>query len=139
MGLFKGLKEWSDNNKKRKAEKAERAKQVNQNPTEEQLKNNKKGKLAYLWTFLSVVAYVLGFAAVVAAWEVNIAVGIMALIIMLPVTSIVQKKAVDLAKEQRRINGKGLFALILASVLPSLILAGIFFFFVFGGMYMFEF
>ena len=138
MGLFKGLKEWSDYRKKKKAEKAERAKQVNQNPTEEELKNNKKGKLAYLWTFLSVVAYVLGFGVVLMAWQSNIALGIVALIFMLPITSAVQTKAVNLAKEQRQINGKGLLALILASVLPSLILVVGFFFFVFGGVYMFD-
>ena len=138
MGLFKGLKEWSDYRKKKKAEKAERAKQVNQNPTEEELKNNKKGKLAYLWTFLSVAAYVLGFGVVLMAWQSNIALGIVALIFMLPITSAVQTKAVNLAKEQRQINGKGLLALILASVLPSLILVVGFFFFVFGGVYMFD-
>jgi len=48
------------------------------------------------------------------------------------------RKAINLAREQRRINGKGLLALIVASILPLIVLAGGFFFFVFGGMYTFK-
>ena len=44
-------------------------------------------------------------------------------------------KAINYAKKQRKINGKGLFALIVASILPLAVLAIGFFFFVFGGMY----
>lgn len=135
MGFFNSLKNWSDNNKKRKQQKEARKQAVNENPTEEQLKNNKKGKLAYLWTVISVFAYVIGFALVAIAWEQNIAVGIFALLLALIITPIFHKKAIDLAQEQRRINGKGRFALIVASILPLVILAGGFFFFVFGGMY----
>lgn len=104
-------------------------------PTQEQMKNNKNGKLAYLWIVISSIVYILGFGMVVKAWEENIAIGIMALLIVLPITPLAQKKAISFAKEQRRINGKGRLALILATILPSLILAGGFFFFVFGGFY----
>ena len=75
---------------------------------------------------------------VATAWEENIGVGILALLLALTTTPFAHRKAIDLAKEQRRINGKGLFALIVASVLPLIVLAGGFFFFVFGGMYIFK-
>ena len=111
---------------------------VNHNPTEEQLKNNKKGKLAYLWTVISIVVYLIGFGLVATAWEENIGVGILALLLALTTTPFAHRKAIDLAREQRRINGKGLLALIVASILPLIVLAGGFFFFVFGGMYTFK-
>ena len=138
MGFFNSLKNWSDNNKRRKQEREARKQAVNQNPTEEQLKNNKKGKLAYLWTVISIVVYLIGFGLVASAWEENIALGIMALLMALMITPITHKKAISLAQEQRRINGKGLLALIVASTLPLIVLAGGFFFFVFGGMYIFK-
>ena len=138
MGFFNSFKNWSDNNKRRKQEREARKQAVNQNPTEEQLKNNKKGKLAYLWTVISIVVYLIGFGLVATAWEENIGVGILALLLALTTTPFAHRKAIDLAKEQRRINGKGLFALIVASILPLIVLAGGFFFFVFGGMYTFK-
>ena len=138
MGFFNSLKNWSDNNKRRKQEREARKQAVNQNPTEEQLKNNKKGKLAYLWTVISIVVYIIGFGLVAAAWGENIGVGIMALLLALTTTPLAHKKAIELAQEQRRINGKGLLALIFASILPLIVLAGGFFFFVFGGMYTFK-
>ena len=138
MGFFNSLKNWSDNNKRRRQAREARKQAVNQNPTEEQLKNNKKGKLAYLWTVISIVVYVIGFGMVAAAWGENIGVGIMALLLALTTTPLAHRKAIELAQEQRRINGKGLLALIFASILPLIVLAGGFFFFVFGGMYTFK-
>ena len=135
MGILKDLNDLSNRNKKRKQD---RAKQVNQNPTEEQLKDNKNGKLAYVWTFISIIVYLLGFGAVATAWESNIALGIFALLFVLVLTPIPHKKAIEYAKEQRKINGKGLMALIVATLLPAALLAGGFFFFVFGGMYFFK-
>jgi len=138
MGIYKELKEISDWNKRRKQRKEQKAKEVNKNPTEEQLKNNKKGKLAYLWTFISIIVYLLGFGIVLTAWQENFAIGIIALIFALIITPMAHKKAVNLAREQRKINGKGLMALIVATLLPSIILIGGFFFlFVFGGLYNF--
>lgn len=138
MGFFNSFKNWSDNNKRRKQEREARKQAVNQNPTEEQLKNNKKGKLAYLWIVISIVVYLIGFGLVATAWEENIGVGILALLLALTTTPFAHRKAIDLAREQRRINGKGLLALIVASILPLIVLAGGFFFFVFGGMYTFK-
>lgn len=138
MGFFNSFKNWSDNNKRSKQEREARKQAVNQNPTEEQLKNNKKGKLAYLWTVISIVVYLIGFGLVATAWEENIGVGILALLLALTTTPFAHRKAIDLAREQRRINGKGLLALIVASILPLIVLAGGFFFFVFGGMYTFK-
>ena len=138
MGFFNSFKNWSDNNKRRKQEREARKQAVNQNPTEEQQKDNKKGKLAYLWTVISIVVYLIGFGLVATAWEENIGVGILALLLALTTTPFAHRKAIDLAREQRRINGKGLLALIVASILPLIVLAGGFFFFVFGGMYTFK-
>ena len=80
------------------------ANEVNKNPTEEQLKNNKKGKLAYLWTFISIVVYILGFGMVFTVWEENFALGIFALLIALAITPFAHKKAISFAQEQRRIQ-----------------------------------
>lgn len=135
MGLLKELNSWSNRNKERKAKREQKKKEVNKNPTEEELKNNKKGKLAYLWTFISIIVYLGGFLLVASAWMENIAVGIVALIFVLSISPIAHNKAIHLAKEQRKINGKGLFALILATILPTLILICGFLFFVFGGIY----
>jgi len=135
MGFWKGLKELSNWSKKNKQKKEEKAKKVNESPTEEQLKDNKKGKLSFLWTFLSVVVYVLGFGVVAKGFDINVGVGIIALLVALLTTPLAQRKAISLAQEQRRINGKGLIALILAVVLPLAILAGGVFFFAFGGYY----
>ena len=44
MGILRELNELSERNKQRKQEREERKKQVNQSPTEEQLKDNKNGK-----------------------------------------------------------------------------------------------
>ena len=135
MGFFQSIREMKNRRNKRKAEKAEKAKAVNQNPTEEELKNNKKGKLSYLWTVISIIVYLVAFGLVAKAWEENIGLGIMALIMALMFAPISHSKAINLAKEQRQINGKGRLALIIASILPLIVLAGGFFFFVFGGMY----
>lgn len=137
MGFFKGLKEMSDWREKRKQKKEARKKEVNQNPTEEELKNNKKGKLAYLWTAISIVVYLLGFFWVASVWENNIGIGIMSLIICLMITPLVHRKAISLAQEQRQINGKGRLAYILALILPLIVLMGGGFFFFLGGMYIF--
>ena len=136
MGFWKGIKELSEHSKRNKAKREARKKQVNENPTEEQLKNNKKGKLSYLWTFLSVVTYLLAFVLVAGAFNENFAVGIFALLLVLPLSPMVQKKAIALAREQREINGKGLFALILATILPALILCAGILFFVLGYYHM---
>ena len=134
MGFFNDLKNFSNRNKKRKEEKQQK---INQNPTEEELKNNKKGKLAYLWTIISIAFYILGFGMVFAAWEENIAVGIFALILALTITPLPHRKAISLAQEQRRINGRGRLAYLLALLLPLAILVAGVFFFVFGGIYYF--
>ena len=135
MGFWNGLKELSNWSKKNKQKKEEKEKKVNENPTEEQLLDNKKGKLSFLWTFLSVVVYVLGFGVVAKGFDVNAAVGIIALVVALLITPLVQRKAISLAQEQRRINGKGLIALICACAIPLIVLAGGVFFFAFGGYY----
>ena len=99
---------------------------------------NRKATLSYLWTFISIVVYVLGFGVVASAWQNSIALGIVAFIFVLVISPVAQTKAVNLAKEQRSINGKGKVALLLAYLLPTAILAMGFFFFVFGGMYSFD-
>ena len=136
MGLWNSLKKFSRNSEERKSKKEQQtAVGENCNPTKEQIKNNKKGKLSYLWTAISIVVYLLGFALVATAWTENIGVGILALLFVLVITPIPHRKAIELAQQQRRINGRGFVALLLAIILPLVILAGGFFFFVFGGMY----
>lgn len=132
MGLLKDI---SDFNKRRKQRKEERSQKVNQNPTEEQLKDNKNGKKAYLWSFLSVIAYLIGFVVIASGFNNNFAIGIIAMMFVLPITSLIQRKAIGFAQQQRKINGKGLFALIVASVVPLIVLFVGFMYFAFGWMY----
>ena len=132
MGFWQNLKELSAWSKKNKQKKEEKAKKVNDNPTEEELKNNKKGKLSYLWSVLSVITYLVAFAIVFNAFSENIALGFVALIFALPISPIVQRKAISLAQEQRLINGKGFFALLIATLVPTIFLAGGACFFIFG-------
>ena len=135
MGFWKGLKEFSQASERRKQQKQERAKNINQNPTEEELKNNKKGKLSILWTFLSLVVYFLAFGIIAMAFEENAAVGIFALLLFVPISTLPHRKAIGLAKEQRRINGKGSFVLFIACVLPLIVLVSGTLFFMFGWLY----
>ena len=129
MGFWKNLKEMSDNRKLRKQRKAEREKKVNQNPTEEQLKDSKNMKRAWMWTIFSILAYAGAFVIVAAGFSNNFFVGIIAMIVVIPVSTIFQKKAIDYAQEQRQINGKGFVVLLIAYIVPLIVLfAGIFYF-----------
>ena len=111
--------------------------EINRNPTEEELKDNKKGKLSIVVTIVSTIVYLIAFILVASSWQVNIGLGIFVLVLVLIFTPSIQIKAINLAKQQRKINGKGTTALILANVLPTIALVGGVLFFAFGGMYIF--
>lgn len=137
MKFFKGLKATCQAvGKLWKIERIRDA-EINRNPTEEELKNNKNGKLSITLTILSIVVYLIAFVLVASSWQVNIGLGIFVLVLVLIFTPSIQIKAINLAKQQRKINGKGTTALILANVLPTIALVGGVLFFAFGGMYIF--
>lgn len=139
MGFFNIFKKSSKDTEKNK--QVNNSVEDNTEKTTEQSqkveKNNKKGKLALLWTVISIIVYLLGFFGVASAWESNIGVGIMSLLIVLMITPLVHRKAISLAQEHRRITGKGRLVCLLAIVLPFIVLAGGAFFFFLGGMYIF--
>ena len=137
MNFFRGLKATCKAVGKLWKIEGIRDTEINRNPTEEELKNNKKGKLSIGLTILSIVVYLLAFVLVACSWQINVALGIFVLILVLMFVPSIQIKAIKLAKQQRKINGKGRPALILANTLPTLVLVVGVLFFVFGGMYIF--
>ncbi len=137
MNFFKGLKATiSSLGKLWKIEK-KRDTEINQNPTEEELKDNKKGKQSIVLMIVSIVVYLVAFVLVASSWQVNVGLGILVLILVLMFTPTIQIKAINLAKQQRKINGKGTISLILANVLPTLTLVIGVLFFALGGMHIF--
>ena len=137
MKFFRGLKATCEAfGKLWKIERIRDA-EINSNPTEEELKNNKNGKLSIALTILSIVVYLLAFVLVACSWQINVALGIFVLILVLMFVPSIQIKAINLAKQQRKIKGKGRPALILANTLPTLVLVVGVLFFAFGGMYIF--
>lgn len=137
MKFFRGLKATFEAIGKLWRIERKRDTEINRNPTEEELKNNKKGKLSIALTILSIVVYLIAFVLVACSWQINVALGIFVLILVLVFAPSIQIKAINLAKQQRNINGKGRSALILANTLPTLVLVAGVLFFVFGGMYIF--
>ena len=137
MKFFRGLKATFEAIGKLWRIERERDTEINRNPTEEELKNNKKGKLSIALTILSIVVYLIAFVLVACSWQINVALGIFVLILVLVFAPSIQIKAINLAKQQRKINGKGRSALILANTLPTLVLVAGVLFFAFGGMYIF--
>ena len=137
MKFFRGLKATFEAIGKLWRIERERDTEINRNPTEEELKNNKKGKLSIALTILSIVVYLIAFVLVACSWQINVALGIFVLILVLVFAPSIQIKAINLAKQQRKINGKGRSALILANILPTLVLVAGVLFFVLGGMYIF--
>ena len=111
--------------------------EINHNPTEEELKDNKKGKLSIVLTIVSTIVYLIAFVLVDSSWQVNIGLGIFVLLLVLIFTPSIQIKAINLAKQQRKINGKGTTSLLFANILPTTVLVVGVLFFALGGMYIF--
>ena len=137
MNFFRGLKATFEAIGKLWRIERKRDTEINRNPTEEELKDNKKGKLSIVVTIVSTIVYLIAFILVACSWQINVALGIFVLILALMFVPSIQIKAINLAKQQRKINGKGRPALILANTLPTLVLVVGVLFFVFGGMYIF--
>lgn len=135
MKFFRGLKATFEAIGKLWRIERKRDTEINRNPTEEELKDNKKGKLSIVVTIVSTIVYLIAFILVASSWQVNIGLGIFVLVLVF--TPSIQIKAINLAKQQRKINGKGTTALILANVLPTIALVGGVLFFALGGMYIF--
>lgn len=85
---------------------------INNNPTDEQLENNKNGNIAIVFSLVSCVLLVALIAFIVSAFSNNVLLGILS-IFLLCIPALLQKTAVKKAKKQLNINGKGKIKLLL--------------------------
>lgn len=82
-----------------------------------------------------MLAYAGAFLIVALGFSNHFAVGIVAMVVVIPVSTIFQKKAIEYAQQQRRINGKGFFVLLVAYIVPLVIFFAGIFYFTFGWFY----
>ncbi|MGN0961141.1 MAG: hypothetical protein ACI4PF_02945 [Christensenellales bacterium] len=93
---------------------------INNNPTEEQLKDNKNGNIAITLSIISCILLILFIALIVLIFSNNIGIGILS-VALLFIPARLQMTAVKKAKKQLNINGKGKTKLLLVKyVLPTL-------------------
>ena len=79
---------------------------INDNPTEEQLKDNKNGKVAIILSILTCILLVGFTALIVLLFSYNIALGFVSILLLI-IPARLQIVAVRKAKKQLNINGKG--------------------------------
>ena len=79
---------------------------INDNPTEEQLKDNKNGKVAIIISILTCILLVGFTALIVLLFSYNIALGFVSILLLI-IPARLQIVAVRKAKKQLNINGKG--------------------------------
>lgn len=79
---------------------------INNNPTEEQLKDNKNGNIAIALSIISCVLLIAIIALIVLMFANNVGIGILS-IVLLFIPAKLQMVAVKKAKRQLNINGRG--------------------------------
>lgn len=138
MKFFKFIKDLDDASNKmaEKRKNREEKEKKMQSLTSEQKKDNKKGKKSIIWSVFATIVYVLALGAVISLFQDNVAVGIFAMFIIIPISSVVHRKAIKLAKDQLALNGKR-GALIFAYFLPVAVLVVGILFFTLGGFTLF--
>ena len=95
---------------------------INDNPTEEQLKDNKNGNIAIVLSIISCLLLVAMIALIVSIFENYIWIGIISIVLLfIPVR--LQALAVKKAKRQLNINGKGKIKFILVKFVFPIIAA----------------
>lgn len=98
---------------------------INDNPTEEQLKDNKNGNIAIVLSIISCLLLVAIIALIVSIFANYIWIGIISIVLLfIPVR--LQALAVKKAKRQLNINGKGKIKFILVKFVFPIIAAIIF-------------
>ena len=95
---------------------------INDNPTEEQLKDNKNGNIAIVLSIISCLLLVAIIALIVSIFANYIWIGIISIVLLfIPVR--LQALAVKKAKRQLNINGKGKIKFILVKFVFPIIAA----------------
>lgn len=79
---------------------------INNNPTDEQLKDNKNGNVAVVLSIFSCILLVAIIALIVVIFSSNVGIGLLS-IVLLFIPARLQFIAVKKAKKQLNINGKG--------------------------------
>ena len=79
---------------------------INNNPTDEQLKDNKNGNVAVVLSIFSCVLLIAIIALIVVIFSSNVGIGLLS-IVLLFIPARLQFVAVKKAKKQLNINGKG--------------------------------
>ena len=79
---------------------------INNNPTEEQLKDNKYGNIAILLSVVASILLIVTFAIIVRIFSNNVGLGLLSIVLLL-IPGYLQMNAVKKAKRQLNINGKG--------------------------------
>lgn len=96
---------------------------INNNPTEEQVKDNKNGNVAIVLSVITCVLLIAFVALIVFLFSCNVALGFLSLLLLI-IPAKLQMLAVRKAKKQLNINGKGKIKFLLVKfVFP--IIAGI--------------
>ena len=96
---------------------------INNNPTEEQVKDNKNGNVAIALSVITCVLLIAFVALIVFLFSYNVALGFLSLLLLI-IPAKLQMLAVRKAKKQLNINGKGKIKFLLVKfVFP--IIAGI--------------
>lgn len=103
-GFWNFLKKTHDAKKDTQNENSENF--INNNPTEEQLKDNKNGNIAVVLSVIASILLIAIVAMIVFAFSSNVGIGIISICLLI-IPSILQMNAIKKAKKQLNINGKG--------------------------------
>lgn len=96
---------------------------INNNPTEEQLKDNKNGNIAIILSIISGILIIALIAFIFLVFSYNVLLGILS-VFLLFIPARIQSSAVKKAKKQLNINGKGKLKLLLVKyVFPVIAVA----------------
>lgn len=117
-GLWNFFKKIHNRRKEERDETSENY--VNTNPTEEQLKDNKNGNMAIVFSVIACILLDVIIGIIVLAFTSNVAIGLFS-IFLLFIPSWLQNLAVKKAKKQLNINGKGRIKLILVKYIFPII------------------
>ncbi|MGN1201453.1 MAG: hypothetical protein ACI4R8_04280 [Candidatus Caccovivens sp.] len=95
---------------------------INNNPTEEQLKDNKNGNVAMALSIIACIALIAFIGLIVLIFSNNVWFGIFSIVLLL-IPAYLQMTAVKKAKKQLNINGKGKTKLLLVKFVFPIIAA----------------
>ena len=112
------------NNAKQETKDENNENYINQNPTEEQLKDNKNGNTAIVLSIISCALLIAFVALIVLIFSNNVWLGILS-IFLLAIPARMQMIAVKKAKKQLNINGKGKIKLLLVKFVFPVVAATI--------------